>query len=251
MPQSPGERLLLFRNQLQLKQKEFAKELGVAAGGIGFVERDERLPSRELLGKLTERYNLSADWLLHGRGDMLMKKPSFDVPRKTFNPMRSEDQLREAGQNRRGDQLSNDVGAFSFIGTFDITNAPFPGTVVMNHDLEAYMAFSMTYLDSHNVDPDRAGLVRATNDNMEPFAPNGSRALVDFTARDKFSEGLHIFRFKGSVQVRQLLPIGGGDEGLRQVVAFSINPTTTTLIEGSDLKDFEIIGRVVTIISDT
>lgn len=251
MSQSPGERLLLFRKQLGLKQKEFAAELGVAAGGIGFVERDERLPSREFLGKLSKRYNLSADWLLHGRGDMLMKSPSFRVTKQILNPMRTVEQMHEAGRKRRQAQSQIDVDAFSVIGSFEITLASGPGLVVMSENTEDSMAFTKSFLARHRVDPNMAGLIRATDDSMEPFAPRGSRVLVDFSARDRFTEGLHIFRHNGSVQVRQLLPLGDEpDQALQQVVVIGANPHTSTVIKGSALDDLEIIGRVVTVISD-
>lgn len=249
MEDNPGQRLKLFRNDRGLSQRELAATLGVQQRSISDGENGR--PSPSLIDALFSKMGVSSDWLLHGEGEMIHKPAPFKVTKQILNPMRTDEQRREFGRKRREAHSKVDVEAFSMIGSFEITTSSGPGLVVVSQDTEDQMAFTKAFLARHSVDPEMAGLIRAKDDSMEPFAPNGSRALVDFSARDKFSEGPHIFRYNGSVQVRHLLPLGGGaDQALQQVVVIGANPNTSTVIKGAALDDLEIIGRVITVISD-
>lgn len=69
MGDSPGKRLASFRNTLDLNQRVFASLMGVSPATIAFIETDDRPPSRRFLQTISERYNISADWLLNGHGE--------------------------------------------------------------------------------------------------------------------------------------------------------------------------------------
>ncbi len=59
-----GEKLYTLRKRQGLTQAELAAMLGLGYSHIGKMEKGERLPSLEVLGKLMEIFNVSCDQLL-------------------------------------------------------------------------------------------------------------------------------------------------------------------------------------------
>ena len=79
-----GKRLAAFRKTLGLSQRAFASSVGVSGGFIGQLEADLLPPSRSFLEKILGRYRVSADWLLYGRGEMLLAEASPQVDVSTM-----------------------------------------------------------------------------------------------------------------------------------------------------------------------
>lgn len=67
-----GKRLIEFRNKLQMPQNEVSTNLGLKQGSYSDIERDKSKGSTEILKKLAEIYNLNLNWLLTGKGTMLV-----------------------------------------------------------------------------------------------------------------------------------------------------------------------------------
>lgn len=65
---TPAARLRAFRLAGGLTIRAFSAELGVSKGYVGDIENGRCEPSRNFARKLAERYGVSADWLLFGRG---------------------------------------------------------------------------------------------------------------------------------------------------------------------------------------
>ncbi len=63
-----GKRLKELRNEAGLTQTKVAKAIGVSEPTISLWERGERTPNIEMLSKLCDFYDVSADYLL-GRVD--------------------------------------------------------------------------------------------------------------------------------------------------------------------------------------
>ena len=63
----PGDKIKYLRKSLNLTQEEFAKSLGVEQGYISQIENNQRKPSIEVLQKLYEVYNISADYILQDK----------------------------------------------------------------------------------------------------------------------------------------------------------------------------------------
>ncbi|WP_164738151.1 helix-turn-helix domain-containing protein [Frigidibacter oleivorans] len=66
--ETTADRLRAFRRSRELSQRALATALGVSQGYIGNIEAGRSEPSRNFLRALTERFGVSADWLLFGRG---------------------------------------------------------------------------------------------------------------------------------------------------------------------------------------
>lgn len=65
---SQGDRIKFIRGALT--QKEFAARLGITAQAVINYERHGRVPSRTVLNKILNVYNVSPEWLLTGEGEM-------------------------------------------------------------------------------------------------------------------------------------------------------------------------------------
>ena len=72
-----GERLKCVREELNLMQKEFAKELGISAPSLSEIETGRNRPGIELLAKLAERFNVNLYYILLGKGE-IFSNPVMD-----------------------------------------------------------------------------------------------------------------------------------------------------------------------------
>lgn len=70
----PGGRLALWRKQLGWSQQRLADALGISRGYLGDVEAGRSEPSGALLTVLTSSTDVSADWLLTGKGEMTRRQ---------------------------------------------------------------------------------------------------------------------------------------------------------------------------------
>ncbi len=59
-----------FKN---MNRKQFADDLGINQSVVGDIELGKREPSREVLSRLAERYNININWLLTDQGKMFQE----------------------------------------------------------------------------------------------------------------------------------------------------------------------------------
>ncbi len=83
-------RLRDIRNRLNFNQKEFAARLEMSASYLSEVETGKAKPSFNFLIKLAEVFGVSADFLLHGSGGMLLGKNNPDVIHLDFGENNTE-----------------------------------------------------------------------------------------------------------------------------------------------------------------
>lgn len=69
-------RLIEFRKKMKLSQQEIADTAGISRAYITQVETGRVNPSFKLLYQIMEHYNLSINWLLSGRGEMIISDNS-------------------------------------------------------------------------------------------------------------------------------------------------------------------------------
>jgi transcriptional regulator with XRE-family HTH domain len=75
-----GKRIKTIREELRMRQKEFAAELGISGSLISQIESGQKNPVYELLYKLMSKYRVSLDWLFSGKGEMFLKrKPEVEA----------------------------------------------------------------------------------------------------------------------------------------------------------------------------
>jgi len=75
IPKTPNERLKAVRNHFRFNQKGFAERLDVKQAYISAIELGKNQVSGQMLSILIERFNVSADWILTGKGQMFLVEP--------------------------------------------------------------------------------------------------------------------------------------------------------------------------------
>lgn len=73
--QEIGKRIRRFRRNLDITQLEMAERAGIHRAQLGSTEAGSQNASFDLLYKISKEFNISLDWLVHGRGvpEMLSK----------------------------------------------------------------------------------------------------------------------------------------------------------------------------------
>jgi len=75
IPQTPNERLKEIRNRFNFNQKAFAHAMDYKPSYYSELENGKKEMTSRLLITLIERFNVSADWMLTGKGQMFLVDP--------------------------------------------------------------------------------------------------------------------------------------------------------------------------------
>ncbi|WP_164091442.1 helix-turn-helix domain-containing protein [Poseidonibacter lekithochrous] len=67
-----GERLVEAREKLGFNQSELAEKLEIAPQSLARYEKNKVKPSMEFVAKLTDMFNMNSNWLLTGKGTILV-----------------------------------------------------------------------------------------------------------------------------------------------------------------------------------
>ena len=70
-PKGEKSRLRQARDELGLKQKDMARELGISAQYLGFMERGDQPISEPVALKMQELFGYNAEWILFGKGERI------------------------------------------------------------------------------------------------------------------------------------------------------------------------------------
>lgn len=245
---SPGERLAFFREKTGLKQYSFADEVGVSGSLIGLIESGARNPSLSFLRKLSDRYNVNADWLLYGRGEMLHDPepgflPANDTQPRILPPDRDKPLT--------GD-FSSGGEDFSLIRRFDVSASAGPGAVVETENVIEQIAFTRTWMNERGLSSDMSGLVKAKGVSMEPTIPDGALMLVGFNIKPPLDPGIYIFRHDDELFVKHLtvLEYDAFDRPVKILVASQNVTHPPKVLEPQDDQSFRVIARVISVITD-
>lgn len=234
------KRLALFRKTVGLSQRDLAASLGFSPGLVGSIESGAIEPSRNFLRRISEAYNVSADWLLEGR------EPMLHVAQRTFESRygtigRPDNARPLAGDVRIGDE------EYALVKRYDVNVSAGPGLVPVEEGVDGALAFSRSWLIRNGVSADLSGLVRVRGDSMAPTIPDGALALVNAAEMEVRKEGIYAYSRHGEAYIKRLTSIGKNTAGkLTSLAVVSDNPTfQPEIIAHEDLRSIRIIGRVV------
>ena len=73
-----SKKLKELRHQYRLTQKQLAEKIGVTDSVICYYEKQERIPSPEILLKLAKVFNVTTDYLLGNDTDQLINISDLD-----------------------------------------------------------------------------------------------------------------------------------------------------------------------------
>lgn len=65
-----GKRVKIARKAMRAQQKEVAEALGVSPSHLSEIESGKANPSTDFHLKLSEKYNISVEYIFHGRGNI-------------------------------------------------------------------------------------------------------------------------------------------------------------------------------------
>jgi phage repressor protein C with HTH and peptisase S24 domain len=239
MGDSPGKRLALFRKSLGINQRTFAAALGVSPGRIGSMETDVDPPSRRFLQTISERYNVSADWLLNGHGEQFHAPvPGFQGRSKRVEP---PDYARAGhGDVRFGD---ND---YVFIRRADISVSAGNGTADVEGPDTGSVALPTSWCSRAGINSDLAILVKVAGDSMSPTIADGSFVLIHLIEKNVLLPGIYAFTRDGEAFIKRLIPSEMNADGRPgTIMVMSDNPAfAPCAVSGPRLNDLRIVGRV-------
>lgn len=239
MSDSPGKRLASFRNSLGMNQREFATSLGLSSSAVAFIESDSRTPSKGFLIKISDRYRISADWLLHGIGEMQMAEiAGFAGRQGRIEPADTE-------KPAHGD-FRFDGEEFAMIRRMDLSVSAGRGLVPTEGGEAEALAFSRSWLLRNSINADLSVLVRVSGDSMSPGIPHGALVLVHLPELRADREGVYAFNRGDASFIKRLIPSGVDASGRpTTLVILSDNPAyPPEVVSGSDMNDIRVIGRV-------
>jgi len=222
-----------------MNQREFAQSLGISSSGVAFIESDQRTPSKGFLIKISDRYRISADWLLHGIGEMQQEEIAGFAGRKgRISPPQYD---RPANGDFRFDGEE-----FAMIRRMDLSVSAGTGLIPTEGGEAEALAFSRTWLQRNSINADLAVLVRVSGDSMAPGIPNGALVLLHLPEMRVEREGVYAFNRGEASFIKRLVPSGRNEHGRpSSLVIVSDNPAyPPEVVSGSDMNDIRVIGRI-------
>lgn len=241
---SPAARLREFRAEKKLSQRDMAADLGFSAGLLGSLETGAREFSDRVINRLRDIYGLNPDWLLTGVGERFTAGIAGFSSR--LGPVRPPGTHPMAGDVEVGGV------EFAFVRRFEVTASAGPGRVIQTEDAVSQMGFSRDWLLAHRVAADLCGLVEAHGDSMEPTIPDGALMLVNFGIDFNVPPGVYLAR-RGDELVVKRLAVTDRDAVGRPLAIDLISDNreyAAWTVKGDDLRDFQPIARVITVIRD-
>lgn len=239
MTDTPGRRLFDFRQSKKLTQAELAAAIGVSPASVAFVERDERLPSRSFLAKISQRFAISTDWLLHGVGDRnIAAKHGLDGRRNRIEP--PDFTSPGHGDFRYGAE------EFAMVRRMDLCVSAGSGVIPVEGYESESLAFSRSWLMKNQINADLAVLVRIKGDSMAPAIPDGALVLLHLAEKTVEREGIYAFNREGQSYVKRLVPSGRTKRGGPAVLTvISENPAyPAEALAGRQMNEVAVVGRV-------
>lgn len=199
------------------------------------IETDAAPPSRAFLQKISDRYRVSADWLLHGSGEMLMPElPGFAGRARRIAPT-------APGTPQRGDFRFGGED-FAMIERMDLSVSAGTGLVPVDGGETEALAFSRTWLSRNRVSADLSVLVRVRGDSMAPGIPDGALVLVHCAERFIETAGVYAFNRGDASFIKRITPVS------RKPLAWLIssdNPAyPPETVSGEALGEIRPVGRV-------
>lgn len=239
MGDSPGKRLVSFRESLGLSQRGLAEGVGTSQATVGFIEKDERPPSRSFLQKISDAYGVNADWLLHGHGDML--RP----PGQGFSGRTALVEPPDFGKPGHGDMRIDGYDCVR-IRRMDLSVSAGRGVVAIDGPEAAPVIVPTAWMQRLQINADAAVLVQVKGDSMAPAIPDGSLVLVHLMEKLLEKAGVYAFSLEGEAFVKRLIPADLDPDGRpRAITILSDNPAyPPRAVSGNSINALRIAGRV-------
>jgi len=219
-------RIAQARNYAGFNQDEFAKKLGVGKRTLADYEKGISEPKATVAADIAEICNIDAWWLLTGKGSMMADTKTSELT-----------QCEPSNSDMVGVPYYQDAYVSAGVGA-------------INHYSEtSILQISKTFVSSFFSLASFAGMeaVNIDGDSMEPELKSGDIALV--ATKEAVKEGaVFVVKYHGEHLIKRVQrnPKTG------VIRLHSDNPKYDPyIIEGDDLNNLEIVGKVIGSISKT
>ena len=183
-----GKRLREWRKSKGFSQRDLAKELDVSQSYVGNIEAGRSEPSRNFLRALSDRFNVSADWLLTGIGSAEAGlPPDLDRLKETARALGLEFVVVDEASKQHVIDTDDDGGLVR-IPRFAATAAAGNGAINLDGPPEDHVAFPRDWLSGQGLRPATSFLMTVRGDSMMPTLADGDLVMVD-RARAEVASG--------------------------------------------------------------
>ena len=218
-----GLRVKKLREQLELKQTEFAESLSEDAKKISRIEKDAQLPDSGFLVQMGQRMGVSLDWILRGLGEMFLMQRTSNSSSHLAPEVKVED--------------------YSFVPVYDINASAGYGAFndFGSHEAIQHMAFLNSWLHGNlSSSSERMVVIRAVGDSMLPTISNGDSLLLDVSPHFA-GDGLYCVQLHETLFAKRVQRKSGHGYQL-----ISDNPNYEPLeVKEEDEDAFRLIGRIL------
>ncbi|SFP61605.1 XRE family transcriptional regulator [Hydrogenimonas thermophila] len=208
---SGGERLKKVRKHLGLTQQQFADKLGIKWHKIKDIEIGKNKMSVEIADLIREKYSISFDWLLTGKGTMIPENKTNNTIEVNYYP----DIYASAGGGAQN---------FNFL----------PQKI----ELSVFLLETLKIIN-----PKKIELINILGDSMEPFFKNGDIAIIEKV--DELSEIKNgdtvIINIQGDIYIKKIEKIPFKNT----LILKSNNPIYEDIVlQDMEVEDIKIIAIV-------
>jgi phage repressor protein C with HTH and peptisase S24 domain len=148
---------------------------------------------------------------------------------------------------RTGERLSSGdcieiAAGFSFVPRYDVRPSGGPGAVEASGDLDggSFVAFRTDWLRRLGIDPNRAEVIFAVGDSMDPTIRDGDLILVDRSIDRVVDNGIYVVTLGGLVLVKRVQSRSDGG-----IILSSDNSNyRDDVVPAGELPNLKIEGRV-------
>ena len=218
-----GLRIKKLREQLELKQADFAQQLSEDPKKISRIEKEVQFPDSNFLIQLGDRLDVSLDWILRGVGKMFLS--DSDTTSANFFPSEV------------------DSGDFAFVPVYDVNASAGHGAFNDFGSEQAiqHMAFLNSWIHGNlSSSAERMVVIRAVGDSMLPTISNGDSLLLDVSPHFA-GDGLYCVQLHETLFAKRVQRKSGHGYQL-----ISDNPNYEPLeVNEEDEDAFRLIGRIL------
>lgn len=249
-----GERIAKARkNAGYSDQKAFAKAIEVGARTLADYETNNSEPKATTLRLIAENCNISIDWLLTGKGEMLLhdKDKSLHIlgnDNVTLNGQNNSiDNSFSSKKKSKRDVIEKEVLEIVSIPYFEDTYAAAGHGAINYEEAPRPMSFDKTFLQKQFgiMSCRNLHIINAIGNSMEPTLKEGELLMINPFENEGMNikdGGIYVISCNNSILVKRVNfnPING------KVILISDNKEYSDIhIEKSDFSTCTIVGRVV------
>lgn len=202
-----------------LSLKEFSDLTGVQYRTLQRYMAKDRAISSDLLHAMTDRMDVSASWVLSGRGNKYLGEgPNGRTPNPDFIQIQRFDLAASAGHGALAE---------AEIGT-------------------GYYAFNRGWLTRRDLNPDDLAVIAVRGDSMEPELYDNDLILLDRSKQEPRDGDMYVVRYSGDLFVKRVQVVPGNKVELRSTNRF-YGPIRVDLPQADAASDIDLtfIGKVV------